>query len=74
MEITPTDARIALRLSASLLDSAREALDLPEDAKKSEIVRVALATVAGLDLDEYARLPMGGDVRRMYVQREAAAA
>jgi hypothetical protein len=74
MKVTPADTRVGLRLSSDLLDSARQALGLPEDAMRSEIVRVALATVAGLDVDQHARLPMGGDVRTMYGHREAVAA
>lgn len=66
----PTDSRVGVRLPGALLDGARDALGLPECAMKSEIVRAALATVAGFDVDEHARRPWGGTAYR----KEGAAA
>lgn len=48
---------VGARIANPLLDGARTALGLPETSTDTEIVRHALAKLAGLDARDYARPP-----------------
>lgn len=50
---------IAARIPTDLYDRARSVLGLPEGTAHTEVIRCALATLAGLDPDKYAALGGG---------------